>query len=399
MDSVFFYRNPNPDASGNGPLGHLSIATQPNISIAGWPAEAGSHALAGYTALEDASVAARLRKKGANLCGATRMSEFGFGLKNSLAAQAVQKGDANAELVLDLAGECRLAAAHEGLCGYKPSYGLVSRYGLIGLIPSMEACGIIARDCKTIRDILEAVAGPDEYDFSVPEDAPVSFSAQGIDPEKISLGVIEEARSALSDEDRVIFDARTQTLKKAGFTIKTLPFPDFSLFSLVHRIVGSVEASSCLGRYDSVRYGKRVPGAKNWNEMYLQSRGAAFGPLLKSYLFQGAYFQFEQFSGYEDACRIRARLLSEMEQLTTQADFLILPAVNSASIHAPDTTESLDDTYAKVFHTAFTNVTGQPAFYLPFERNKGVQLAGPRLSDARLLALGEHIQNMQQRGQ
>ena len=170
------------------------------------------------------------------------------------------------------------------------------------------------------------------------------------------------------------------------------------LFPLVHSIVGSVEASSCAGRYDSVRYGRRAPGAKNWNEMFLRSRGAAFGTLVKSYLFQGAYFQFERFAAYEDACRIRARLLSDMQKLSGQADFFIFPAAAAGN---SDQGDFLGDIYEQFTATLFANVTGQPALYLPPASGtsaSGFQLTGPRLSDARVLALGEHLVNLRQKG-
>ena len=111
-----------------------------------------------------------------------------------------------------------------------------------------------------------------------------------------------------------------------------------------------------------MRYGPRAPGGKNWNEMYLLSRGIAFGPLLKSYLFQGAFFQFERYEAFEDACRIRARLVAGMQRLTEQADFLVFPAANGAPCDAP---ALLADTYAQFASTAFANVTGQPVLYLP----------------------------------
>ena len=138
MDSVFVYRHPETAALKGGPLQGLRIAIQPNISAAGWPADAGSNALANFTALEDATIVQRLRQAGASLCGATRMSEFGFGLQGSQAGGALQEQAADAELVLDFMGESRLAASRAGVCALKPSYGLVSRFGLIGLIPSME---------------------------------------------------------------------------------------------------------------------------------------------------------------------------------------------------------------------------------------------------------------------
>jgi aspartyl-tRNA(Asn)/glutamyl-tRNA(Gln) amidotransferase subunit A len=275
----------------------------------------------------------------------------------------------------------------------------VSHFGLVDLIPSMESCGILSCSLEIIRKILKIIAGPDGLDFSLPDEEIPDFSPQKIDPPKTTIGVITEAQSGLSSEREAMFRSSVDELKKAGFSIREMSLPDFSLFMLVHKIVGSVEASSCAGRYDSVRYGQRTPGAKNWNEMYLLSRGAAFGPLLKSYLIQGAYFQFENYAAYENACRIRARLVADMRRLTLQADFLVFPAADGAASDGP---ALLSDTYAQFASTAFANVTGQPALCLPpasGAAQSGFQLAGPRLSDARLLALGEHLLNLRRGGQ
>lgn len=398
MDSVFFYRNTEAADTKVGCLQGLKIAIQPNISVAGWPADAGSKALADFTALEDATIVRRLRQAGAVICGSTRMSEFGFGLQGSKAGAALQGQAADAELVLDLMGESRLAASRAAVCGFKPSYGLVSRFGLIGLIPSMECCGLLSGSLENIREILKTIAGLDELDFSLPDEEAPDFSPQSIDPRKTTVGFITEAQSALPAGQQELFRTSIEELKKAGFPLRELSMPDFPLFPLVHKIVGSVEASSCAGRYDSVRYGQRAPGARNWNDMYLLSRGAAFGPLLKSYLFQGAFFQFERYGAYEDACRIRARLLADMQRLTSETEFLVLPMVDIAG---SGDTALLTDTYAQFASTAFANVTGQPALYLPPAEgaaHPGFQLAGPRLSDARLLALGEHLMNIRRGG-
>jgi len=396
MDSIFFYQNPEQSAgSGKGALQKLKVAVQPNIFVKGWPTEAGSAALAGFKALEDAAVVERLSGAGAVLIGSTAMSEFGFGLKGSQAGCALGKKSADVELMLDMAGEARLAAAREGVCGFKPSYGLISRIGLVGLIPSMESCGILARDIKSIREILKTIAGPDERDFSLSDEKMPDFSAQDIDPAKTTLGIIPDVVNGLPSDQRASFAKICDALKKDGFQIKELSFPDFSQFLLVHQIVGSVEASSCAGRYDSVRYGQRVPGAKNWNEMYLQSRGAAFGTLLKSYLFQGAFFQFEKYDAYDDACRLRARLVKEMQTAAGQADALILPTVNPAADLQKD---SLADLYAQFAYTAFANVTGRPALHIPGANGAGVQLSAKRLDDGRLLSLGQYLLSHRQGG-
>ena len=398
MESIFFYRDPDAAGIGSGPLQGINIAVQPNVSVKDWPTDAGSNALADFTALDDAAVIGRLRDAGALVCGSTRMSEFGFSLNGSRAGEALKENAADAEMVLDLMGESRLAAARAGVCGFKPSYGLVSSIGLVGLIPSMECWGLLCRDPGRIREILATIAGPDPLDFSLADEPAPDFSARAIEPEKTRIGMIPDAVSGFPADRKNAFEAAVNEFKQAGFSVRELSLPDMGLFPLVHNIVGSVEASSCAGRYDSVRYGRRAPGAKNWNEMFLRSRGAAFGTLVKSYLFQGAYFQFERFAAYEDACRIRARLIADMQKLSGQADFFIFPAAAAGN---SDQGDFLGDIYEQFTATLFANVTGQPALYLPPASGtnaSGFQLTGPRLSDARVLALGEHLVNLRQGG-
>lgn len=390
MDSIFLYINQQ--SATKGFLNGLRIAVQPFISVAGWPIDSGSKALANYTALEDATVVGRLRMAGAHLSGTTQMSEFGLGLKDSKAGYAVQNKTADAELVLDLTGESRLAASRVSAFGFKPSYGLLSRHGLAGLIPSMECSGLLSDSLRNIREILRTVAGHDERDFSLPDEKTPDFSPEKIDPKKTAMGIIKEAVGYLNTEDKMMFHETVDELKEAGFLIQEFSMPDFSLFHTVHKIIGSVEASSCTGRYDSVRYGLRSPGAKNWNEMYLKSRGEVFGTLLKSFLFQGAFFQFERYDAYEDACRIRARLVRKINEISSSADFLVFPTSNNQAKVSPP--ESIADIYEQSLHTDFANVTGQPALHLPHSSGKefsGFQLSGQRLSDPRLLALGEHL--------
>ncbi len=398
MEPTFLYRSPDEAGAGSGPLQGINIAVQPNVSVEGWLTEAGSRALENFTALEDATIIRRLREAGAALCGSTRMSEFGFGLEKSRAGGALKERAADVELVLDLMGESRMAAALAGVCGFKPSFGLVSSIGLIGLIPSMECWGLLSGDPGLFRRVLGCIAGHDPLDFSLPDEPAPDFDAGSVKPASTQIGIISEALDELSAERRSAFEASVEELKQAGFPVRKLSFPEMELFSLVHSIAGSVEASSCAGRYDSVRYGRRAPGAKNWNEMYLRSRGDAFGTLVKSYLFQGAYFQFERFEAYENACRIRARLVRDMEKLFEQADFLILPAAEGCGSQEEG---SLAGTYEQFAETLFANVTGQPVIYLqpaPGSWAGGFQLAGPRLSDPHLAALGEHIVNLRQAG-
>lgn len=398
----------------------MTVAVPSNISVRGWPAEAGSNALIGYTAVEDATIVRRLREAGAHLRSSACVGEFGFGLPVGGAAAVAPRPSAGgaeavdgAELLMDFMGESRLAAAHASIYGLKPSYGLVSRFGLIGLIPSMECCGILSGSLNTIGEVLMTVAGQDGLDFSLPEEDAPDFSPREIRPEEITIGIITEAQSMAAGAERSPatgdsrgaptprgaegFRASMEELRRLGFTLREVSLPGYELFSLVHRVVGSVEASSAAGRYDSVRYGPRAPGAKNWNEMYLMSRGAAFGTLIKSYLIQGAFFQFERYEAFIDACRIRARLVEDMRRLESEVDFFVLPMGDDpaqevrSGAGAPPSLAGLYESHAS---TLYANVTGQPALYLPpvpGSAPTGFQLTGPRLSDGRLLDLGRFI--------
>ena len=392
MEIELIYTNPEKGLASEAGSNGLTVAIQPNLSTAGWPTDAGSRALDRFTALDDATVVQRLRSAGIRICGMTGMSEFGLGLTGSSAGRVVETKHADVELVLDLMGESRVAAVRVGACGFKPSYGLVSRYGVIGLIPSMEAVGLLARRPRSIRTVLGCVAGADERDFSMPGEPVPGFDEEWTVPAGTRIGVIREACSGLTPEQLNGFQQGIEELRAAGCAVSEVSLPDYPLFSLVHKIVGSVEAASSTGRYDSVRYGPRAPGAKNWNEMYLGSRGAMFGTLVKSYLFQGAYFQFENYAAYEDACRIRARLLGQTQRLMQEADYLVLPCPPRGGAEEKSALEAV---YAAFAETLWANVTGQPVLALPLPGSAGavggIQLMGPRLSDARLLALGEMV--------
>ena len=394
MDSVFSYQNPDPSGS-DGTLSGLKIAVQPTIGIAGWPAVAGSEALAGYSSPDDATVIERLKQNGAVLAGMTHANELGLGINGkSTAGSPTGAKTTDAELLLDLAGEARLSAARNNLWGFKPSWGLVPRSGIAGLVPSMESCGILANDPGTIGTVLKVIAGPDERDFSQPQLEYREVSIESIKPEQFTLGIIEEATTLLSGDTRDAFHQQMSELKKAGFQIRTLSWPGYGLCLVVHRLVGSVEASSAAGRYDSVRFGRRAPGAKNWNEMYLQSRGAFFWTLVKSYLIQGAYFQFERYDAYENACRIRARLLKVAARLFTQTDALVLPA------QKPVDAGTLDRLYEQCKFTAYANVVGLPAMYVPpaSAGNHGFELAAAQGACGRVIALGEYLHRLRAGG-
>jgi aspartyl-tRNA(Asn)/glutamyl-tRNA(Gln) amidotransferase subunit A len=388
--------NKSKPADGNMHLSGRKVAVQPNMAVKDWRTEAGSRALKGYVPLENATVVNCLQQRGAYLVGSTKMSELGFGIRGDSSANAVAEGHADSALMTDTMGEVRMAAAINGLIGFKPSYGIVSRFGLIGLVPSMECFGITAKTTGEIVDLLSVISIPDENDFSM-SDADLTLSnaeSQDRDISGVTLGVIRNCYGLMTQEEIDRFRETCRNLERRGWKIREVELPNFDLFPLVHNVIGSVEASSSCGKFDGVRYGYRASGTKNWNDMYIKSRGESFGLLLKSYLMQGAYFQFEDYSTFENACRIRARLVKETQKLLGEVDMLVLPTKRTG--FNAYSAQTISETYEAFCFTLPANVTGVPAVSLSLDplgtrEGSGVQLIGRYLEDMCLLAVAGKI--------
>jgi aspartyl-tRNA(Asn)/glutamyl-tRNA(Gln) amidotransferase subunit A len=337
------------------------------------------------------------------------MAELGFGINgSSLARTLAAEENLHAGLMTDTLGEARMAACLSGLWGFKPTWGLLSRYGLTGLVPSMECTGILAKHPADIAKMMAAMAGPDERDGAMCMDPPPDFSiplnAHDTDGKPFCIGIPKNIPEFAETPLASAFSAARDAMAGAGFTIKEIEFPDLRLFSSAHQVIAAVEASSSAGRYDGVRYGRREDIDGNWNDMYLAFRGAAFGPLIKTFLMQGAYFQFQDYAAFEDACILRRNLLNETSALFKQVDYLALPT--QAGNTDPVSADTVPDTYAAFRLTLAPSLTGQPALHIPnlatSAENRphdfGIQLIGPRMGDVGVLAAGQalfhHIQGV-----
>lgn len=400
---IYTYKNTPPKSCANdGLLAGRKAVIQPNMSVHGWLCDAGSLALEGFIALEDATVAARMRNAGTELVGSSRMSELGFGLTGDTAARILASGEADIALVTDTMGEARVAAAGSGLFGFKPSFGTVSRFGLIGLVPSMECFGIFGKRLEDIIDTFSVIAGKDKNDPSMPDEASLDFSSTRKPfKTRCTAGLVKECLDILPERERKAFRKGLARLEEVGLTIREVNLPDFDLFRLVHHIVASVEASSSAGKYDGVRYGHRSSSGKNWNDLYLNSRGESFGSLIKTFLFQGAYFQFENYPAFENGCRNRRRLVRVVTDLLGQVDLLVFPTRRLE--HDAERAATINQIYDAFLLTLPANVTGQPSLHVPSlaidsGKDIGVQLIGSRLDDLRLLSVGLMLSSTAQGG-
>jgi aspartyl-tRNA(Asn)/glutamyl-tRNA(Gln) amidotransferase subunit A len=399
---IFTYINTSTLPKSDGPMAGLGAAVDSNISVAGWPTDARSVALKNYVALEDATLIQHLRNAGVIFKGRPLMGELGLGLDNDTCGDAINKGLCDFVLKMDTTGEARMAGAASGCFGFKPSYGLISRFGLIGLVPSMETCGILSMSIETISKTVFAMAGHDERDPSMDESgidrAMSRFNhTQEFQDGPLTLGVIREWN--VGQDGNKDFEQTIAMLERAGVQIKEVSIKDFSLARTVHNVIGTVEASSSAGRFDSVRYGHRTGAVvKNWNDMYIKSRGESFGPLVKAYLFQGGYFQYKNYNAFVDACRIRARLMETVEKAFAKVDLIVLPMSGNpgAMSEKPETVPGFYDTFSL---TLLANLTGNPSISIPgFVSDDKIypalQFMGKRFDDARLLALAARVSDL-----
>lgn len=393
-ENTFSYISPSSDAAKpEGSLAGIRVAVQPNLSVRGWPTRAGSLALENFNALEDATAVERLLSSGAHIAGYTRMAELGFGLHGDTSAAAVASSQCEAAVVTDTLGEARVTAAQTHLIGFKPTAGTVSRYGLIGLVPSMESLGVVARDTATICRIMEAISGPDERDFSLGGEFP--DYTEPADGGALRRGVVlAESIAGLDPAEKEALETAITALSKSGVETREVKIEEYRLIRAVHQTIGATEASSSAGKYDSVRYGHRAAKSDNWNEMYLKSREESFGPLVKEYLFQGAYFQFKDFPAFENACRIRRRLVEALDAALQDSDVIILPTRRRAA--ATDQPEAVSHVYDRFELTLAANVAGLPAISLPGfvvtdGDDLGLQLISRPLQDNMLLGCAARL--------
>ncbi len=393
----------NPAAGDPPPQGILNdfrVILRGNLPVAGRPSNAGSIALENYMPIEDAAVVKRLKDHGAWLAGMSRLSELGFGITNETAHRLIGEKQCNAFLGTDGAGEIRYLAAMAGAWGYKPSFGICSNLGAITLVPSMECIGVIAETPGAITSILSAVSGKEDRDFSMLWDNLPIFQNNisknpdsGATGHRFRVGVIAEQISGLDTADKSAFETTVSGLAQKGIPVTAVSFPDYDLFRTVHQVIGSVEASSSAGKYDGVRYGHRAANTDNWNDMYLKTRQASFGTLIKAYLFQGAFFQFENYPAFEQAARLRNHLVKQTRTLFKDIDFIASPLRRSGF----DATraQSVDDVYDALVHALPANVLGLPALSAPGmtrtdDMDLGLQIMAPHLADEKLLNFAAH---------
>lgn len=401
------------------PLCGVPISIKNNIVIEGKRATAGSKILEDYVAPYSATVVEKLRAAGAIIIGSTNLDEFGMGsstehsafgaTKNPLdtsrvpggssggSAASVAMGSVPISLGTDTGGSMRLPASFCGLVGLKPTYGAVSRNGLIAMGSSLEGAGVLASSVSDAKDTFHIIAGKDALDAT--SYAPGTYPEVPV-KDTYRIGVPRSLMSEGVDADvRAQFEKNLEDLARAGHEIVDVSLPYMERGLAAYYIVMPAEVSSNMARYDGVRYGLHVDG-KDLLEDYIKTRSAGFGEEVKRRILLGTYVLS---SGYYDAYyskaeAVRVKMREELHDAFTDVDVLVTPTAPTPAFKIGEKQDPLA-MYASDIFTVPANLTGVPALSVPggtVERDSkalpvGVQFITSPAGEARLFDIASRF--------
>ena len=403
------------------PLEGVPVGLKDILQQRGQPTTCASHMLAGYISPFDATVVARLRAAGAILVGKLNMDEFAMGSSNEHSAfgpvrnpwdpqrvaggssggsaAAVAAGDVFASLGTDTGGSIRQPAALCGIVGLKPTYGRVSRYGVVAYASSLDQVGPMAREVRDCALMMQALAGHDPRDATtcatpVPDYA-AALAAPAADKSLrgLRVGVLPEAAGdGVDPEVRAGVEAALAQLVARGAQLKEVSLPTTRHGIATYYIIAPAEASSNLSRFDGVRYGQRAAEAHDLTDMLCRTRTAGFGVEVQRRILLGA---FVLSSGHYDAYfgrarRVRSQVVADYARVFGEVDLLATPT--SPTVAFPLGAKEKDplQMYLADVYTVGANLAGLPAISVPCTPGPsglpvGLQLVGPAHSEVRLL--------------
>ncbi len=398
-----------------GALAGVPIAIKDNLCQIGVPTTCSSKILEGWRPPYNATVIDRLALAGAVCVGKTNLDEFAMGsstensafgpTRNPLDPSRVPGGSSGGSaaavaadmtpiaLGSDTGGSIRQPAALCGIVGVKPTYGLVSRYGLIAFASSLDQVGPLAKTVLDSALLLEAIAGHDPRDStSLPEPSPslVAHVEDGVAGLRVAL--VHELVEGADPEVLEAVERATAALADAGATVVQLSIPEIRLALSAYYLIAPAEASSNLARFDGVRYGLRVD-AKNVTAMMEATRTAGFGAEVKRRIMLGTYALSAGYydAYYGQALKVRTHMIDAFARAYREADLLIGATTPSVAFAFGEKTTNPMAMYLSDVFTIPTNLAGEAAVSVPFGTGEGglpigVQLLGPGRSEARLLA-------------
>jgi aspartyl-tRNA(Asn)/glutamyl-tRNA(Gln) amidotransferase subunit A len=403
-------------SDGTGALRGVPLALKDNICTLGVETTAGSRMLRGYVPPRNATIVDRLEAAGAIILGKTNCDEFAMGssTENSAfgparnpwdlartpggssggSAVAVAAGLVPAALGSDTGGSVRQPAAFCGLVGLKPTYGRVSRYGLIAFASSLDQIGPLTHTIRDAALLLSVIAGPDRADATA-ADMPVPDFEAGLDDAitGVRVGVPRELLGdGLDPEVRDAYLTALARLESLGAVLEDVRLPHAGHAIPVYYLVATAEASSNLARYDGVRYGYRSPEARTLLEMYTRTRDEGFGPEVKRRIMLGTYVLS---AGYYDAYYLKAQqvrtlIRRDYEEAFARVDAVAMPTTPTPPFLLGEKVADPLQMYLADVFTVSANLSGLPSVSVPcgFTTGRlpiGLQLTGRAFDEATML--------------
>lgn len=404
------------EADTSLPLGGIPIAIKDNMNTDGDAATCASQILKGYTAPYDATVIKKLKEAGAIIVGKTNMDEFAMGSSTEHSsyqktqnpwdlerapggssggsAAVVGAGSAVAALGSDTGGSIRQPAAFCGCVGLKPTYGRVSRYGLVAFASSLDQIGPLSQTVEDSALLMNAISGEDHMEnTSRPVDVPDFTSKLGQSVKGMKIGIPKEYFiDGIEPEVQGSVQASIDWFKKEGAEIVEVSLPHTDAAVAVYYIIATAEASANLARFDGIRYGNRAKDAKNLLETYRLTRERGFGPEVKRRIILGTYVLS---SGYYDAYynraqKVRQLIRRDFTEAFEKCDLLLTPTSPSTAFKIGEKTDDPLQMYLADIFTIAVNLAGVCGISLPCGFSKdnmpiGLQLIGPHFDETTLL--------------
>ncbi len=410
-----------------GRLAGMVIGLKDNICYKGHRVSVSSKILEGFVSLYHSTVVERLLAEDAIIIGRCNCDEFAMGSSNEKSAYgkvlnphdnskvpggssggsatAVAAGLCTAALGSDTGGSIRQPASFCGVVGFKPSYGRVSRYGLLAYASSFDQIGPLTNNIEDATLLLEIMAGKDEFDSTLlQKDAPNYFEEyKKTDTSKLRIAYIKDCidHTGLDPEIKSSLEKTIASLKAEGHTVEPVSFPFIDYAVPTYYVLTTAEASSNLSRYNGINYGYRSPDAKDPDTVYKKSRSAGFGKEVKRRIMLGT---FVLSTGYYDAYyargqKVRRIFVEKTNEILKNYDLILLPSTPGTAF--PFGQNDLDPVkmYLEDIFTVQANITGLPAISLPLGKHSngmpfGIQLMGRKYDETTLLAFSEELMNI-----
>lgn len=405
-------------------LAGIPIAIKDNICIKDYKTTCSSKILADFVPPYDATVTSKLLQAGALPVGKTNMDEFAMGSSTENSANKLTRNPWNTKTVpggssggsaasvaagfsvvslgSDTGGSIRQPASFCGVVGMKPTYGMVSRFGLVAFASSLDQIGPFGRSVEDVAQVLSVIAGHDANDStSIQQPAPDFVAALTGNIAGLKIAVIKEFLS--EGIDTVVKEsiaAAAETFRKLGAQVDEVSMPNFKHALPVYYLLATAEASANLARYDGVKYGHRNKEAKDILSMYYKTRQEGLGAEVKRRIMLGT---FALSSGYYDAYykkaqQVRRLIKEDFDKAFAKFDLVICPTAPSTAFEFGSKTSDPLSMYLSDIATIPANLAGIPGISLPCGFDKGglpigLQLLGPALSDAKLLNAAHTFEN------